>query len=92
MAEFMLGKTTSADLEIIGRVEKLAKQKGVSMATIALAWCAAKGVIPIVGIGSIDRANETVEALKLAKSGLLEKEDIEFLEEKYVAKPIMAAV
>ena len=89
-SEFLLGKTTSVDMEIIGRVEKLANQKGVKMATIALAWCFARGVIPIVGIGSVDRVNETVDGLKLAKEGLLEKEDIEFLEEKYVAKNLIA--
>jgi len=85
-AEFLLGKTTSADVEIIKRVEELAKKKGASMAAIALAWCFSRGVIPIVGIGSIDRVDETVEGFKLAKAGLLEKKDIAFLEEKYVAK------
>jgi aryl-alcohol dehydrogenase-like predicted oxidoreductase len=88
-AELLLGGTTNVDIDIIGRVEKLAKQKGVKMVTIALAWCFARGVTPIVGIDSIDRVNETVEGLKLAKEGLLEKEDIEFLEEKYVAKPLI---
>lgn len=91
-AEFLLGKTTSADIEIIGRVEELAKKKSVSMATIALAWCSARGVIPIAGLGSIERVNETVEGFKLAKAGLLAKEDIEFLEEKYVPKPVNAAM
>jgi hypothetical protein len=43
-------------------------------------------------IGSIGKVNDTVKALKLAKSALLKKENIEFLEEKYVAKPNMAAV
>ncbi|KAF8859048.1 putative oxidoreductase [Acephala macrosclerotiorum] len=90
-SEFLLGKTTSSDIEIIGRVEELAQRKGVSMATIALAWCFARGVTPIVGIASIDRINQTAEAFELAKAGLLEKEDVEFLEEKYVAKPVIAA-
>lgn len=89
-AEYLLGKTTSADIEIIGRVEKLAKKKGTSMAAIALAWCSVRGVIPIVGIGSIGRVDETVEGFKLGKTGLLEKEDIEFLEERYVAKSELA--
>jgi aryl-alcohol dehydrogenase-like predicted oxidoreductase len=87
-SEFILGETTSSDIEIIGRVEELARQKGVSMATVALAWCAAKGVIPIVGLGSIDRVNKTVEGLALTKTGLLTKNDIDFLEQKYVAKPV----
>lgn len=90
-SEFMLGKTTSADIEIIGRVEELAKRKGVSMATVVLAWCFTRGVTPIVGLGSIERVNETVEGLKSVKKGLLEKEDIAFLEEKYVAKSVLGA-
>jgi aryl-alcohol dehydrogenase-like predicted oxidoreductase len=91
-SEFLLGETTSSDIEIIGRVEELARQKGVSMATIALAWCVAKGVIPIVGLGSIDRVNQTVEGLALTKTGLLSKDDIDFLEQKYVAKPITVVI
>lgn len=91
-SEFLLGKTTDADIEIIGRVEELAKKKGVPMATIALAWCFAKGAIPIVGLGSIERVNQAVESIAFAKAGLLEKEDVKFLEEKYVAKPVITAV
>jgi aryl-alcohol dehydrogenase-like predicted oxidoreductase len=87
--EFLLGKTTDADIEIIGRVEELANKKGVPMAVIALAWCFAKSVIPIVGLGSIERVDQAVESITLSKGGLLKKEDVEFLEEKYVAKPVI---
>jgi aryl-alcohol dehydrogenase-like predicted oxidoreductase len=91
-SEFLLGEATSSDIEIIGRVEELARQKGVSMATVSLAWCVAKGVIPIVGLGSIDRVNQTVEGLALTKTGLLSKDDIDFLEQKYIAKPITVVI
>jgi aryl-alcohol dehydrogenase-like predicted oxidoreductase len=91
-SEFLLGETTSSDIEIIRRVEELARQKGVSMATIALAWCVAKGVIPIVGLGSIDRVNQTVEGLAMTKTGLLTKDNIDFLEQKYIAKPITVVI
>lgn len=87
-SEYLLGKTTDVDIEIIGRVEQLAKKKGVAMASIATAWCVAKGVIPILGLGSISRVDEAVKSLALAKDGLLKKEDIEFLEQKYVPKPV----
>lgn len=90
-AEFMLGKTTNVDIEIIGRVSELANMKGVSMATIALAWCFAKGVNPIVGLGSVARVEETVEAIRLAKEGLLSEEDFQFLEERYVPKGLVGA-
>jgi aryl-alcohol dehydrogenase-like predicted oxidoreductase len=89
-ADFMLGKTTNADIEIIGHIEDLAHTKSVSMATISLAWCYTRGVIPIVGLGSSERVSETDEGLKLAMSGLLGKDDIDFLEEKYVPKPIIS--
>jgi len=91
-SEFLLGETTSADIEIIRRVEELARQKGVSMATVAVAWCVAKGVIPIVGLGSIDRVNQIVEGLARTKTGLLAEDDINFLEQKYVAKPITVVI
>jgi aryl-alcohol dehydrogenase-like predicted oxidoreductase len=91
-SEFLLGETTNTDIEIIGRVEELARQKGVSMATVAIAWCAAKGVIPILGLGSIDRVNQTVEGLALTKTGLLSKNEIEFLEEKYIPKPVTVVI
>lgn len=91
-SEFLLGQTTSADIEIIGRVEELARQKGVSMATVAVGWCVAKRVIPIVGLGSIDRVNQTVEGLALTRTGFLTKDDIDFLEQKYVAKPITVVI
>lgn len=89
-SEFLLGKTTSADIEIIGRVEELAKKKDVAMASIAIAWCFAKGVVPILGLGSNERVDQAVESITLAKGGLLTREDVEFLDEKYVAKPLNA--
>jgi aryl-alcohol dehydrogenase-like predicted oxidoreductase len=91
-SEFLLRKTTAADIEIIGRVEALAKKKGVPMVTIVLAWCFAKVVIPIVGLGSIERVDQAVESLALAKRGLLQKEDIEFLEQKYIPKAVIGAL
>ncbi|PQE23872.1 versiconal hemiacetal acetate reductase protein [Rutstroemia sp. NJR-2017a BBW] len=90
-AEFLLGKTTSEDIEIIGRVEKLAERKGTTMAAIAVAWCLARGAIPIVGLGSIERVDQIAEGFNLIKSGLLEKGDIDFLEERYAAKPVIVA-
>ena len=90
--EMLLGKTTDADIEVIGRVEELAKKKGVAMAVIGIAWCLAKGVSPIVGLGSAERVDQAVEGVAFAKSGGLTKEDVDFLDEKYVSKAVLAAV
>jgi len=76
------------DKAIIGRVEELAKKKGVSMTTIATAWCLSKDVSPIIGLSSKERIDQAVASVKFASSGGLTKEDIEFLEEAYRPKKV----
>jgi aryl-alcohol dehydrogenase-like predicted oxidoreductase len=88
-SEFLIGPVTDADVKIIGRVEELANKKGASMAQVATAWSLAKGVNPILGLASVERVNEAVEAVKLAKEGLLSGEDVKNLEELYVPKPVL---
>ncbi|EXJ81823.1 alcohol dehydrogenase [Capronia coronata CBS 617.96] len=71
------------DEEIIGRVEKVAKKLGKSMAQIAIAWCLSKkDVCPIVGLNKKERIDEAVEAVKIK----LSEEDIKYLEEPYQPK------
>ncbi|KAH8807577.1 aldo-keto reductase-like protein [Xylogone sp. PMI_703] len=76
------------DKSIIDRVEELAKKKGVTMATIATAWCLYKGVNPIVGLSSKERIDQVIENIKFASNGGLTKEDVEYLEEHYIPKQI----
>lgn len=83
---YLIGDTTVADEEIIGRVKTLADAKGVKMAIIALVWSLKKGFTPIVGLGSVDRVDEAVKAVSLANGNFLTDEDMVFLDEKYVAK------
>lgn len=91
-SDYLIGPTTDVDGKIIGCVEELAQKKGVSMATIGIVWSLAKGVNPILGLGSEKRVDEAAKAVKLAKEGLLTKEDIAFLEELYVPKPVVGAI
>ncbi|CCC69896.1 hypothetical protein NCAS_0D03150 [Naumovozyma castellii] len=72
-------KLTARDKEIINRVEQLSVEKGVSMAQISLAWLLHKGCYPIVGVNSIQRAQESIDALSLQ----LSEQDLLFLEEMY---------
>ncbi|KAL2005771.1 hypothetical protein VTN00DRAFT_10264 [Thermoascus crustaceus] len=78
------GRETESDKEIIDRVEELAGKKGVSMAQVATAWSLAKGDNPIIGLGSKDRIDEAVAAVKVK----LTEEEIAYLEEPYVPKGI----
>lgn len=81
------GTETEIDKATIDRVEELAKKKGVSMATLAIAWCLSKQAVnPIIGLSSKERIDQAVEAVQFAKDGKLTKEDIEFLEAGYRPK------
>jgi len=86
-SDVLLGEVSKSDITVIERMEELARKKGASMATAALAWHLMNGSVPIVGLGSIDRVTQAVEAVAMVKAGRLTKEDIQFLEEAYVAKP-----
>lgn len=68
--------------EIVGRVEKLAKDRGVAMATVATAWVLSKGCCPIVGISKVERINDIVAAVKFT----LSEEETKFLEEAYTPR------
>ncbi|ESS06845.1 MAG: putative oxidoreductase (related to aryl-alcohol dehydrogenase) [uncultured archaeon A07HB70] len=65
------------------RVERLAEERGVEMAQVALAWSLSKEFVtaPIVGTTSIDHLEDAVEALTLD----LSDSDVEWLEEPYEA-------
>lgn len=78
-------RETEADKAIVDRVEKLATQKGVAMAQVAIAWCLSKGTNPIVGLSKKERIDQAVQALKVE----LTEEDIKYLEEPYTPKPIL---
>jgi aryl-alcohol dehydrogenase-like predicted oxidoreductase len=82
-------RETKIDEAIIGRVEEIAKKHGVSMTTIATAWCLSKdSVNPIIGLSSTDRIDQAVAAVQFASSGKLTPEDIAYLEESYAPKAV----
>lgn len=80
----LLKKLGGADDEIILRVEKIAAKLGVSMANVATAWVISKGHTPIVGINTLARVDDTLRAILLK----LSEEDVKYLEEPYVPKPV----
>jgi aryl-alcohol dehydrogenase-like predicted oxidoreductase len=78
-------RETESDKAIVDRVEELAGKKGVSMAQISLAWSLGhQSENPIVGLSSIERIDEAVASLKIT----LTSEEIQYLEEPYVAKAV----
>ncbi|KAF7554942.1 hypothetical protein G7Z17_g2551 [Cylindrodendrum hubeiense] len=75
---------TAADGEIVKRVEEVANKKGWKMAHVALVWHQSKGAIPIIGLNSVARVEEAVEL----RGKELTADEIAYLEEPYVPKPI----
>lgn len=84
LANMIRSRETEVDKTIIGRVEEIAKKRGVSMACIATAWVIKKGATPIIGLASKERIDQAVENSKF----VLEDEDAKYLEEGYLPKAI----
>ena len=78
-------RETETDKAIVDRLEEVAKKRGVGMALVAIAWSIKqKGVNPIVGLGSKERIDQAVEAVKFD----LSDEEAKYLEEPYMPKQI----
>jgi aryl-alcohol dehydrogenase-like predicted oxidoreductase len=80
-----LGGISDAEKQIINRVEDLADKKGWKMSHVALAWNIQKDTVPIVGFSSLSRLDEALEV----RGKTLTEEEMLFLEEPYLPKPIM---
>lgn len=85
LANLIRAKETEVDKAIVERVEEVAKKKGVKMAQVATAWVLRReGTVPIIGLGSKERIDEAVEAVKVK----LTDEEAKFLEEPYAPKMV----
>ena len=76
-----------SDREIVRRVEKVASDRGVSMARIATAWALGKEAVtaPIVGPSKFSHIDEAVAALDIR----LTDEELSYLEEPYEPHRLM---
>ncbi|KAK7952005.1 Versiconal hemiacetal acetate reductase [Apiospora aurea] len=73
-----------ANLEIVDAVEKVDRDRGISMPLVATAWVLHQGCWPIVGLSSEKRIKETIEALQVQ----LTDEECRFLEAGYRPRDI----
>ena len=78
-------KETEADKAIVDRLEEVAKKKGKGMAQVAISWSLKQDMVnPIVGLGSEQRIDEAVEAVKIE----LTDQEAKHLEEPYMPKMV----
>ena len=75
------------DDQIVERVKKVAQDKSISCAQVAIAWLFTKPYVnaPIVGVSSIQNLEDLVRAFRVQ----LTPEEIEFLEEPYRPKVVV---
>ncbi|MEM2905896.1 MAG: aldo/keto reductase [Candidatus Bathyarchaeia archaeon] len=74
------------DFDVVERVQEVAKEKGVSMAQVALAWLWERGVTaPIIGVTKVQHVEEAVAALDVH----LTPDEARRLEEPYKPHPII---
>jgi 1-deoxyxylulose-5-phosphate synthase len=76
-----------SDFEVLGTVEKIARQRGVTPSQIACAWILqAPGVsAPIVGATKLKHLKESIEAVSIKLSA----EEVSELEKPYTPHPIL---
>ena len=81
--------TQPIDMNIVKRVNEIAKKYAVTMTQIALAWQFAKGVAsPIIGATKTQYLDDVVGALQVC----LTQDDIAYLEELYTPHRIVGAL
>jgi aryl-alcohol dehydrogenase-like predicted oxidoreductase len=83
----MYATTEEADHKVVDRLEEVAKQRGISMAQLALAWMLAKPYVtsPIIGATKPGHLEDAIAALSVK----LAPEEIAELEKAYVPHPVL---
>lgn len=75
---------TAADMQIIERVEAIAKDKSWTMSQVALVWITKKVCSPIVGFSSVERMDEALGA----RGKELDEAETRSLEEQYLDRAV----
>ena len=87
-AKFKYDATAQQDGVIIGRVEELAEQHGVTMTEISLAWLLQKVTAPVVGATKLHHIEGAAKALELE----LSPQEMAYLEEPYVPHKLVGVM
>lgn len=80
--------TAAQDRVIIDRVAELARQHGVTMTEISLAWLLCKVTAPVVGATKLHHIEGAARAVELA----LTPEELRYLEEPYVPHALVGVM
>jgi versiconal hemiacetal acetate reductase len=84
LASLVRDAGNDVDKMIVDRVAEIAQKRGVSMATISLAWCFKKNVYPITGLHSTARIDDAITSIRFK----LEDEDLAYIEQLYTPRKV----
>lgn len=87
-AKLKYQNSEAQDLEIIQRVSEIAQNYDVSMTEVSLAWLLTKVTSPIVGATKLHHVEGAVNSVDLT----LTVDDIDYLEEPYVAHDLVGVM
>lgn len=87
-AKLKYDKTQQMDQVIIDRVAEVAKNRGVSMTEVSLAWLLTKVTSPVVEATKFHHIEGAAAAVELK----LTKDEIKYLEEKYVPHELVGVM
>ncbi len=87
-AKLKYQNTETQDLEIIKRVNEIAGNYDVSMTEVSLAWLLTKVTSPIVGATKMHHVEGAVNSVDLK----LASDDIDYLEEPYIAHDLVGVM
>ena len=87
-AKFKYDASAAADALVIERVAEVARERGVSMTEVSLAWLLTKVASPVVGATKPHHVDGAVAAVELALSA----EEIAYLEEPYVPHALVGVM
>lgn len=73
------------DFDVVEQVERIADEKDVTPAQVALSWLVHKGAVPVIGIKRVEHVETAVESLDVR----LTNEDMNQLEAPYLPHPII---
>ncbi len=76
---------SDADFDVLESMEELAREKGIKISQLALAYILHKGFIPVIGATKLEYLDDDIEALKIR----LSNSDIMRIEEKYIPHKIV---
>ncbi|MER6562313.1 aldo/keto reductase [Streptomyces sp. NPDC001027] len=87
VSKWVWDSTNDLDKVVIDNLERLAKERGIPMAQMSLAWMLSKPYItaPIVGTTAVQHVEDAVAALDVE----LSDDEIQELENPYVTHPVL---